>query len=161
MDKKALRPVVFIVSSLLVICGLFVTADYFAVFGTTVETKLDFAEVRFRTVDKESGNLIMNVGVRCFQKRNKNACTRRDSDQVGVVAVHIPVQRGIKKTVLFTKINEIYKSVDPKIHIMLIHQNYKNQMKTLLMEDVYSNKVSEQTVEMLPGARPDQEAEEE
>jgi len=150
MNKKVVKRIIYSISSLLLAVGLFVIADYYTLFGTTIEKKLEFAEIRIRTLDKDSGAIVMNVGVRCFQKNNMNACTRRESHQLGVVAIHVPVQRGIKKTILFEKVNEIYKAVDPEIHIMLMHQNYHNPTKTILMENVYSNKVSEYIIEMPP-----------
>lgn len=97
MNKKTIKLVVSIVSSLMLAIGTFVVADYFALFGTTIEKKLEFSEIRIRTMDKDTGAIIMHVGVRCFQKNNMNACTRKESHKVGVVSVNIPVQRGIKK----------------------------------------------------------------
>ncbi len=161
MNKKTIKLAVSVVSSILLILGAFVVADYFELFGTKVETKLEFSEVRFRTLDAETGGLIMGVGVRCFQKNNKNACTRRDSHQVGVVTVHIPVQRAIKKTILFKKEEGIFKATDPKIHIMFIHQDHHKSTETIIMENVYSNNLIEQTVKMQPIAWPEPEQEEE
>ncbi len=150
MDKKAVRLSIYIVSFLMFVSGSFVVADYFSLFGTKLDVRLDFSEVRFRTLDADTGGIVMHVGVRCTQKHIENACTRRESHQVGVVSVHIPVQRVIKKTILFKKEEEIVKTLDPKIHIMLIHQNYRNQIQTLLMEDLYSNKVTEYVIKMSP-----------
>ena len=161
MNQNILKKAVYAVSSLIVICTLFVLADYFGLFGTTVEKRLSFAEIRFRTVDKETGTPIMHVGVRCFQKNNMNGCTRKESKRVGTVSVNIPVQRAVKKTLFFKKAEEIYKSIDPKMNIMLIHQNYHNPITTILMEDLYLQKITEQVVEMPPRAWPDSETEEE
>ncbi len=148
MDKKAIRLAVYIISPLILVSGLFVTADYFSLFGTKLDVRLDFSEVRFRTLDADTGGVILRVRVRCTQKHIENACTRRESHQVGVVSVHIPVQRVIKKTILFKKEEEIVKTLDPKIHIMLIPQNYPNQIQTLLMEDLYANRVTEYVIKM-------------
>lgn len=162
MDNKQIKIFATILTSVIIIAGAFVTADYFELFGSKIEKRLGFSEIRFRTLDKETSAIISNVGVRCFQKQNMNACTRKDSHQLGVVSVHIPVQRAVKNTLLFKKAEEIYKSIDPKINIMLLHQNYHNPTVTLMMEDVYSNKVGEQTVEMPPRewAEPTEEADE-
>ena len=99
--------------------------------------------------------MVLNVGIRCFQKHNNNACTRRDSHRVGIVSVHIPVRRMIRSTLLFNKSENIIKTADPKIHIMLIHQNYRNPVKTLLLDDVYNNKVNEYDVKMKPRIQQD------
>ncbi len=150
MDNKQIKIFATILTSVIIIAGAFITADYFELFGAKIEKRLSFSEIRFRTLDKESGAIVTDVGVRCFQKTNMNACTRKESHQFGVVSVNIPVQRAVKKTLLFKKAEEIYKSIDPKINIMLLHQNYYNPTVTLMMEDVYSNKISQQTVEMQP-----------
>jgi hypothetical protein len=159
MNKEMVRLVIYIVSFLILISGLFVTADYFSLFGTKLDVRLDFSEVRFRTLDADTGGVVMRVGARCTQKHIGNACTRRESHQVGVVSVHIPVQRVIKRTILFKKEEEIVKTLDPKIHIMLIHQNYSNPIKTLLMEDIYSNRVTEYVIKMSPIKWEEQEEE--
>lgn len=161
MHKKMIKIWVYCVSSVTLIASLFVIADYFSLFGTKLDVNLDFSEVRFRTLDADTGGLIMNVGVRCIQKQINNACTRKESHQVGVISVNIPVQRVIKKTILFKKAEEIVKTLDPKIHIMLIHQNYHNPRKTLLMEDLYSNKVTEYEINMTPKAWSESVSEEE
>jgi hypothetical protein len=150
VDNKKIKIFATSMASVIIISGLFVTADYFALFGTKTNLKLDFVEVRFRTLNKDTGALVFDVGVRCFQKNNMNACTRRESHQAGVVAAHIPVRRVIKSTLLFKKSEEIIKVADPKMHVMLVHQNYNNPTKTILLEDIYTKKQTEYTVEMPP-----------
>jgi hypothetical protein len=150
VDKKKIKIFATIIVSVLIIAGAFVTADHFELFGSKIEKRLDFAEIRFRTLDKDTGAIVADVGVRCFQKQNMNACTRKDSHQLGVVSVNIPVQRAVKKTLLFKKAEDVYRSIDPKMNIMLLHQNYHNPTVTIIMEDVYANKLDEQTVEMPP-----------
>lgn len=157
MNKKVVKLAVYIALSLILVSGLFVTADYFALFAEKQDVRIDFSEVRFRTVNADTGGLIMNVGVRCYQKNNMNACTRKDSHRVGIVSVHIPVRRVIKKTILFQKDAGIARTVDPEINIMLLHQNYDNPTKTLLMEDIYANKLTEYVIEMPPVAWEEEE----
>ena len=60
------------------------------------------------------------------------------------------MRRVIKKSVLFEKSEELIKAADPKIHIMFLHQNYHNPVETLLLDEVYSNKINEYTVNMKP-----------
>ncbi len=150
MDTKIVKIIVIIAIAIAILAGSFVTADYFALFGTKKNLKLDFVEARFRTLDKETGALVFDVGVRCFQQNNMNACSRRDSHQAGVVSAHIPVRRLIESTLLFKKSEEIIKSADPELHVMLMHQNYYNPTKTILLDDIYSHKQIEYTVEMPP-----------
>jgi len=149
-NTKSIKVVIYSISSVTLICGLFIVADYFTLFGTKIDVKLEFIEVRFRTLDADTGGLVLDVGVRCFKKNNKNACTRRDSHRLGIVSVHIPVRRVIKKSLLFEKSNELIKAKDPEIKIMLLHQNYNNQIKTMLLDEMYSNKVNEYIVKMKP-----------
>ncbi|HIF51271.1 MAG TPA: hypothetical protein EYQ42_07080 [Thiotrichaceae bacterium] len=161
MNKKAVRIAIYVVSFFIFISASFVTADYFALFGTKLDVRLDFVELRFRTVNADTGSPVMEVGVRCFQKHNTNACTRRDSHRVGIVSVHIPVRQVIKKTILFEMEEEIIKTTDPKLNIMLLHQNYDNPTRTFLMDDIYANKIGEVTVKMPPIAWEDAEEEQE
>ena len=150
MDKKIIKKGIYTVLVLVVLGAIFVIADYFGLFGTRTRLKLDFVVANIRTIDAETGKLVFDVGVRCFQKRNNNACTRRDSHRAGIVSVHIPVRKVIRSTLLFDKSKEIIKSEDPKLHIMLIHQDYNNPTKTVMLDDIYQNKVNDYTVEMPP-----------
>lgn len=153
--------VVFVVAGSATIIG----ADYYELFGTTIEKRLSFAEIRFRTLDKDTGGIIMNAGVRCFQRTNMNSCTLKDSHQVGVVSVNVPIQRAVKKTLLFKKEEEIYKSIDPNINIMIIHNDYHNPTIRMDMEELYSNsaieRAIEKTIEMTPRDWGNSESEEE
>ena len=101
------------------------------------------------------------VGVRCFQKTNNNSCTRKESHQVGVVSVNVPIQKAVKKTLFFKKAEEIYKSVDPEINIMIVHNDYYKPTITLQMEELYTNSVIEKTIELSPVVDEDSESEEE
>ena len=143
-----MRLVTGIVSTLLMCVAVFVIADYFALFGTSKRVELDFVEARFRTVEKDTGALIFNAGVRCFQRRNNNACTRRDSHQAGVVSVNVPFKRIIESSLLFIQNQTFEKPADPKIHMMFIHNNHMKATKTLFLEDMFANPGKEYRVEM-------------
>lgn len=147
MNKKVNIIIAAVVFFFTVTASFFV-ADYFELLGTTIEKRLSFTEIRFRTLDKETGGVIMNAGVRCFQKNTNNACTLKNSHQVGVISVNVPIQKAVKKTLLFKKAEEIYKSIDPDINIMIIHNNYYKQTVTLAMEKLYANSIIEKTIEM-------------
>ncbi len=148
--NKTVKKIIAVVVFLLVASALFVVADYYELFGATVEKRLSFSEVRFRTIDADNGRVIMNAGVHCFQKGIMNACTLKDSHQLGIVSVNVPIQRAVKKTILFKKAEEIYKTIDPDINIMIIHSDYHNPIVKLKMEELYSNRIIEKTVEMSP-----------
>lgn len=161
MNKK-LKIIIGGVLSVITASAAFVTADYYELFGFKVEKRLSFAEIRFRTIDKVTGNVIMNVaGVRCFQKTNNNSCTRKESNKVGVVSVNVPVQKAVKKTLLFKKAEEIYKSIDPEINIMIIHNDYYKPTIIMQMEEIYANSVIEKTIELAPVIQDNSEQEEE
>ncbi len=149
MINKKMKIITGIIA-IIAIFGLFVIADYFALFGTEKTLKIEFVEVRLRTLNAETGSLVFDVGVRCFQKGNMNACTRRESHQAGVVAVHIPVRRVIESTLLFDKSEEIIRTADPKMQIMLLHQNYNNPIKAILLDEIYAHSGIEYTVAMPP-----------
>lgn len=154
MNKKV-NIIIAVVVFFSTVSASFFVADYFELFGSTIEKRLSFAEIRFRTLDKETGGVIMNAGVRCFQKNTNNACTLKNSHQVGVISVNVPIQKAVKKTLLFEKAEEIYKSIDPDINIMIIHNNYYKQTVTLAMEKLYTNSIIEKTIEM-EAVKPDE-----
>ncbi len=146
MDVKK-KLVISIVSVAISIAG-FVLADYFALFGTSKTAELDFFEARYRTVDKANGNLIFNAGVRCFQRKNFNACTLRDSHQAGVVAVHFPLKKVVEKSLLFTQNITIEKVANPNMNLMFIHNSYANTKITMSLDDMFANPGKEYLVEM-------------
>lgn len=125
-----------------------VMADYFALFGTSKTVELEFFEARFRTVDEDTGNLIFGAGVRCFQRKNFNACTLRDSHQAGVVAVHFPLKRITEKSLFFTLSSEVEKASNPEMNMMFIHNNYSNTKITMMLDELFANPGKEYTVEM-------------
>ena len=111
-------------------------ADYYSMFGVKQVEKFDFTEINFNTVDEESGAPVEGVKVRCFQKNNNNACTQRDSGQISIVSINVPVQKIVTQSVLFEQDVEIKKTKDPKIHVMFIHQDYANPVETIFVEEL-------------------------
>lgn len=73
--------------------GLFVTGDYFGLFGLKKYLVLAFAEASFKTIDQETGAPVLDVKIRCFQKGHDNACTQKESHITGIVIARIPVQK--------------------------------------------------------------------
>lgn len=161
ISKHKIRLTINFVSTLLLCVAVFVIADYFALFGTSKRVELDFVEARFRTIEKNTGALIFGAGVRCFQKKNNNACTRRDSHQAGVVSVNVPFKRIIESSFLFIQNETFEKPADPKIHMMFIHNSHMKATKTLLLEEMFANPGKEYQVEMTalnPGDSGEQES---
>jgi hypothetical protein len=139
-----------LIASLVVpgLAGLFVTGDYFGVFGLKKYLVLDFAESSFRPVDKETGAPVIDVKIRCFQKGNSNACTQKESRSTGVIIVRVPVQKLVWETLLFKNKEELVATNDPQLQIMFIHYNYNNPVATFSIEDLYNNPVSKYSIKM-------------
>lgn len=130
------------------LAGLFVTGDYFGVFGLKKYLVLGFAESSFRPVDKETGAPVIDVKIRCFQKGNSNACTQKESRSTGVIIVRVPVQKLVWESLLFKNKEELVATNDPQLHIMFIHYNYSNPVATFSIEDLYINPVSKYSIKM-------------
>jgi len=130
------------------VAGLFMTVDYFGVFGLKKYLVLDFAESSFRPIDKETGAPVIDVKIRCFQKGNSNACTQKESRATGIIIVRVPVQKLVWETLLFKNKEELVATNDPQLHIMFIHYNYNNPVATFSIEDLYNNPVSKYSIKM-------------
>jgi len=130
------------------VAGLFMTVDYFGVFGLKKYLVLDFAESSFSPIDKETGAPVIDVKIRCFQKGNSNACTQKESRATGIIIVRVPVQKLVWETLLFKNKEELVATNDPQLHIMFIHYNYNNPVATFSIEDLYNNPVSKYSIKM-------------
>jgi len=130
------------------VAGLFVTGDYFGVFGLKKYLVLDFAESSFRLVDKETGAPVIDVKIRCFQKGNNNACTQKESRTTGIIIVRVPVQKLVWESLLFKNKEELVATNDPQLHIMFIHYNYNNPVASFSIEDLYNDPVSKYSIKM-------------
>ena len=100
--------------------GLFVTGDYFGLFGLKKYLVLAFAEASFKTIDQETGAPIIDVKIRCFQKGHDNACTQKESHITGIVIARIPVQKLVWESLLFKNKEKLIPTNDPELHIMSI-----------------------------------------
>jgi len=130
------------------LAGLFVTGDYFGLFGMKKYLVLDFAESSFKPIDKETGAPVLEVRIKCFQKGNMNACTQKDSRTTGIIIARIPVQKLVWESLLFKNKEELVATNDPQLHMMFIHYNYNNPVETFTIEDLYNNPVSKYSVKM-------------
>ena len=133
--------------AILSLSGIFVTGDYFGLFGLKKYLVLDFAESSFKLVDKETGAPVIDVKIRCFQKGNSNACTQKESHSTGVI-IRIPVQKLVWESLLFKNKEELVPTNDPQIHIIFIHYNYNNPVETFIVEDLYNNPIRKYPVKM-------------
>ena len=133
---------------MLSLAGLFVTGDYFGLFGLKKYLVLDFAESSFKPVDKRSGASVIDVKIRCFQKGSSNACTQKESRTTGIVIARVPVQKLVWESLLFKNREELVATNDPKLHIMFIHYNYNNPVETFIVENLYNNPVMKYPVKM-------------
>ena len=145
---KPLKSTLIVLSTVLTFAGLFVTGDYFGVFGLKKYLVLDFAESSFKPVDKNSGAPVMEVRIKCFQKGNDNACTQKESRTTGIIIARIPVQKLVWESLLFKNKEELVATNDPEIHIMFIHYNYNNPVETFTVEDLYNKPVAKYSVKM-------------
>jgi len=137
----------FLVGSFILI-SCFILADYFSLLGTHKRATMEMVELHFKTVDKASGAPVDNVHIRCFQKGNDNACAEKESPGYGIVAVAIPLIKIITKSILFRQEVDWQEPDDPKLHIMFIHHDYDNPVKTLRLNEIMSMTSQIQRVEM-------------
>jgi hypothetical protein len=132
-----------------VVAGIVIT-DYFSLLGITQQEKLGFVEARFKTVDAENGMPVLNVYIRCFQKKNNNACTQRDSYKAGVVSIKIPVRRIVSHSLFFNQGETFMETKDPELHIMFIHPDYDNPVESFRTIDLFNNPGQQYLVKMPP-----------
>lgn len=117
---------------------LFLLGDYLAWFGTSKTTILDYVQVDFKMVDEETGAPLMNAHARCFQQKNRNACSEVDSGRPGIVSLKIPVHKIITRSHLFQQGEEMVETEDPKLHIMFIHSDHASPVETILTKELPS-----------------------
>ncbi len=146
--QKRIKTGLIIVASLLLTVGGAVSADYVGLFGSSSNIIVDFFEVRFRTVDADNGKLIINARAKCTQKWNDNACTNRDSQMTGIIAINIPVHYQLESTRLFEKNRTMIKSRDPDFHVFFVHNDYYTTNHTFQLEDILNNPGEEIVIKM-------------
>ncbi len=129
----------------------FVSADYFGAFGLKKYLVLDFAEASFKPVDKETGAPVPDVVITCYQRGNLNACTqpRKNSREMGLVTVRIPMQKLVWESILFKAKEETLTPDNPELRMMFIHPNYTNALESFTVQELYGNTVTKYRVEML------------
>jgi len=127
---------------------LFLLGDYLAWFGTSKTTLLDYIQVNFKIVDEETGALLMQAHVRCFQKKNRNACSEVKSDKAGILSVKIPVSKIITRSHMFKQGETMVETDDPELHIMFIHSDYASPVESIMTKDLSSLAGKQLTITM-------------
>lgn len=117
---------------------LFLLGDYLAWFGTSKTTTLDYVQVNFKMVDEETGAPLMHSHVRCFQKKNRNACSEVSGGQPGILSLKIPVHKIITRSHMFKQSEDMVDTADPELHIMFIHSDYASPVETIMTKDLPS-----------------------
>lgn len=134
VDSRKLLTVFIVI--LVAICA-WVLADFYSLFGVKTFASNEYIEARFRTIDKQTGQLIAGVKVRCVQRGNSNACAQRDSGTRGVVSILLPGKKIISRTFLFIK-SEQYKSPpQPVVQIIFVHPSYVSEFKAFKLMELF------------------------
>ena len=126
----------------------FIIGDYLTLFGVKETEVLGFIDISFKPIEEDTGAMVPEVKVRCFQKNNGNACTQRDSNKIGIVSIRIPVFKRVIRSRLFIKEEAMKASLDPKLHIMFIHYNYHNPVKSFIIKELYHTPVQNYLIKM-------------
>jgi len=117
---------------------LFLLGDYLAWFGTSKTATLDYVQVNFKIVDEETDAPLMNAHARCFQQKNRNACSEVDSGKPGILSLKIPVHKIITRSHLFKQEEEMVETEDPKLHIIFIHADHSSPVETIMTRELPS-----------------------
>lgn len=128
----------------------FVIGDYFSLFGTTEQLKTGFTDIQFKITDDENDMLVNDVHVRCIQKMNENACGQRDSNDLGMVYIKVPMRTVVTRSLLFDQGEVPVKTEDPKLHIWFIHPDYESFVQSFEIMDLYNNNGGQYTINMQP-----------
>lgn len=137
-----------VISAIFSLVALFVAGDYFGMFGLKKYLVLDFAEISFKPIEKETGAPVIDVKIKCFQKGNDNACAQKESRTTGTIIARIPVQKFVWKSLMFKNKEKLVTIDDPLLNIMFIHYNYKNPVETFVVEKLYNSPVRKYPVKM-------------
>lgn len=140
-----------ILLTLLIVCSLvvvFIVCDYFALFGLKKYLVLDFIELSFVTRDQDTGAPVVGVRVRCFQKGNDNACTKKKSKSTATLLIRVPVQNIVWHSLLFKNKVERLEPQNSKLHIMFIHPDYTNPIESIVLAEIVQKPLLQHPVTM-------------
>lgn len=153
MNTKLVKGLLIFITLIIVL----VIADYFAFLGSKTKKILSFSEIRFKTVDEQSGAPIVSTKAVCYRHGNHGACSIRDSGKLDIVSVQFPVHKIQENSWLFTQSEEFIMPADPDINIMLIHNDYHSVKNNFDMRDIHLNSGQLFTVKMQPKQLENQE----
>lgn len=118
----------------------FVVADYFALFGTSEKSEFVLQEIKYRPIDENTNSPIIGARIRCFQKGRKNdVCFQKDSGKLGVVSIMVPRTRISSNSLLFEQAHHFLSNGDSKMHVMLMHLDYSNQVDGYDVNDLFNH----------------------
>ena len=118
------------------VLAMLVVADYFGLLGVSRTEQLELVEMKFVTVDEQTGAAVTGVHVKCFQSNNDNACSERKNSTPGTVTINIPVTKIVTKSFLFVQKTGLRETIDPKLHIMFVHPDYANPVETFQVSEL-------------------------
>ena len=127
---------------------LFLLGDYLAWFGTSKTTVLDYVQVNFKIMDEETGAPLTDSHIRCFQQKNRNACSEVNSGKAGILSLKIPVHKVITRSHIFKQGEDMVETEDPELHIMFIHSDYASPVETIMTNDLPSLEGKQLTITM-------------
>lgn len=138
----------------------FVVADYFALFGVSEKSEFVLQEITFRPIDERSNSPIIGARIRCFQEARKNdVCFQKDSGKLGVVSIMVPRTRISSNSLLFEQAHHFSSNGSAKVHIMLMHIDYSNQMEGYDANELFNNPEKVYKIKMMPNQFNDTESE--
>lgn len=146
MKKRLLTIMLAVVIAL----AIFVVADYFGVFGIEEHAMTDFVEIRVKTIDAETGRVIPDVKVTCFQFNTQHACGQPPSRERGVVRIHLLVEKHVRESLLFTHGVRYTPVLEKELRIMYIHGDYEKPVKRYNIPELIKSGKRSFRVEMTP-----------
>lgn len=130
------------------ISTLLVAGDYFSIFGSKSEEKIDLIPLHFLAVDEVTGAPVSGVHVRCFQADNNNACAERGGDAPGQVSISIPVITIVTRSYLFAQNTSLRETRDPRLRVMFVHPDYANPVETFQVSELPALATRQLTITM-------------
>jgi len=146
-----MKKIIIITGALFFLTVLLITADYYALFGTTEESKVVLQEVEFRLIDDVTNSPVIDARIRCFQKGRKNdVCFQRNSGKIGVVSIKIPRTQIITKSLFFEQSHRYTTTGSTDLNVMIMHLNYVNEVINYNADEIFGDegKIHEVTMSM-------------
>ena len=107
---------------------LFVSGDWFGVFGAKVHQVPDFIHVIFETRDAASSKPVSEVHVVCSRPNARSVCSERLTGIPGQTEITFGVFRNDLKSFLFTKEQGFSLGQTGEMSMNFIHPNYERKI---------------------------------